>query len=138
LAYTHGSYDLLLFKVSATTLILRYKQFEYNSFYWRVGGGVRQYKVTTDLDAITGSDLVSTGVASSVGVDFAIGNHWQWENYSMGCDWIGFFQPVAGSYSYTKPNGAKDSSYTDAETDLKEMSKNGNVEFLRFYLGAAF
>jgi hypothetical protein len=139
ISYTHGSFQIWGLKVVQDAIALRYKKFESNSFYWRAGLGYRAFKMKSSvLFDLTDKDLDLEGKATSLGLDFAIGNQWQWSAFTIGCDWIGYFQPLVGQSEVNKPTGVDDSDYERRKKDMKKFSDNGSGQLLRFYLGVSF
>ncbi len=126
-----------------------FKHFLGNSFYYRTG--LDYLKVESDRAVYSrvtvypynGSSIVeseSSGqfTGSMFGATLAIGNQWQWENFTMGCDWIGLTAPLStqiASESFTANDfRAKD----DLTSDEKLFLKDNKLHLLRFYLGASF
>ena len=79
---------------------------------------------------------------NSAAINFQIGNQWQLQTFTMGCDWVGLSIPVYSNVSDKRLNAAAAASTTNYNDKLDERSKrysseiNGN--FVRFYLGMSF
>lgn len=104
------------------------KKFESNSFYYKPEIYARSQEnvnsTTTGYSSSTGDYLISkdTNKIEDIGVSFRIGNQWQWDNFTLGCDWIG----ITRSMTTTKKSG-----------NIKSHDKN-TASLLNFYLGASF
>jgi hypothetical protein len=85
------------------------KKFESNSFYYKPEIYTRTQEFVHSTSS-SSSVLLSkeTAFINDVGVSFKIGNQWQWENFTLGCDWIGITRSMTASkissniYSYEK------------------------------------
>ncbi|MBT4793049.1 MAG: hypothetical protein HON90_15860 [Halobacteriovoraceae bacterium] len=100
------------------------KQFVSNSFYFKPEIYSRsQEKVHSFTRSYYGDDRyisnIKDGYIEDVGVSFKIGNQWQWDNFTLGCDWIG----ITKSVSAIKQTGKID------QEDINSFS------VLNFYLG---
>ena len=117
-----------------------YKQFSGNSFYFKTGLDYTTYEryynygwtnnVPTDGYSYKGS---------KVSASISIGNQWQWENFTLGCDWVGLSAPLT-SESHDEKYWGDDSNYSQAKLEeSKDASlKNGFPLALHLYLGASF
>ena len=105
------------------------KQFVSNSFYVKpelygrtqdiVHSTTSSYDYQTDKYTLTDKEV---GSIRDIGASVRIGNQWQWENFTMGCDWVGFAR-----------------SLTTLEESGKITSNElSNISLLNFYLGATF
>jgi len=106
------------------------KYFVGNSFYWR--GGIdsvsTSYRCSNRATwfSFCGDDFD----AQSAVISISIGNQWQWENFTLGTDWIGFGTSFPLSSAAT---GAEGGAVPD------HYGKVGSAgSLLRFYLGFAF
>ena len=78
---------------------------------------------------------------SDIGATFAIGNAWQWENFQIGCDWIGVHLPaiyLQKKYSNENVDLTSADSVERRRNYFRNTATMLNVQGLRFYLGAAF
>lgn len=137
-SYTTGKFELFGFKMKSDSLAVRYKSFHGNSFYWRAGGIYRAYSYNTSSDILSANSINGSVKVSSIGVDFAIGNHWQWETFTQGIDWIGFSSPLAGTYSVSRPTNATDEWYEKEKKTARSLTKQGDLQLFRYYLGISF
>jgi hypothetical protein len=113
-----------------------------NTTYYRLGlderkvSAVRAYVSSVDSKYDTRRAFEGSSTAAS----FSLGNQWQWENFTLGCDWIGYTTPLGSkveSQSYasaTSPDYERARLEEDKSYYLKESFYHG----LRFYLGATF
>jgi hypothetical protein len=69
---------------------------------------------------------------------FAIGNQWQFENFLIGCDWIGLNVPVSESISKDKVVSNYSYDITSHNSDRDRLFKNTTGSLLSFYIGASF
>lgn len=78
--------------------------------------------------------------AKSAVLDLAIGNKWQWSNFTLGCDWIGVMVPIAqiSKKDDLTDDGSLSRSDQNHKDTANELAKVTNLQFLRFYLGVAF
>lgn len=99
------------------------KSFNGNSFYFEPSVYYRKQKVVQETTTVN-SVLISSksGDITDIGVSIRIGNQWQWDSFTIGCDWIGLTQ----SLSDLDSNGNLDSD------------EYGSLSLLNLYLGASF
>lgn len=139
-SYVSGSTDILFLKVKATLVEARYKKFWGNSFYTNLGVGYRTIEIGASLAPLTGSkDIDSSLSVSSIGASVGIGNRWQWESFTIGCDWIGTFIPLTttGETKVNEPS-ADASDIKRTEKEAEDLGKASSGQILRFYLGVSF
>lgn len=136
---------LFINSYSSTGVELSFKQFFGNSFY--LTSGVRHQNISiSDSDrSIFYEDEYYAWEAKGTRTSalLAIGNQWQWENFTMGVDWIGLGLPFASSYKEKAlSNGAELSSSPGYRNEIEQIKKENFKEnyalALRFYLGASF
>jgi hypothetical protein len=102
------------------------KHFTGNSFYIRPSLYLRSQQFADDEEYDTASNsYLATDITDyqTIGIGFNIGNQWQWENFTLGCNWIGIRKDI------TTLN--KDGPGTDGYNEV-------SAELLNFYLGASF
>jgi hypothetical protein len=121
--------------VDGKSIGAHFKQYVGNSFYYRIGLDVR----TFDYEFSDTSGGSAQFKATSVGATFNIGNQWQWKNFHLGCDWIGFTVPLSKSYKdELLVTGGSFYTAEDLEEDKDVLVEKTTVNLLRFYLGASF
>ena len=129
-----SEFSLFGYSVATTNAAIRYKRFFGNSFNVYGGGGLRQ--LTFSSPTVSGSDTLTS---RSLAVETGIGNHWSFDNLSIGCDWVGLLIPVATLSS--SDSFKSDKSAESIESDRNSFKKNSNSTDLmtvRFFLGAQF
>ncbi len=120
--------------IKTNSVGLSYKHFTANTFYFRAGADYR----TVDYSYLSSSNSSNQYKfkGESVTASFSIGNQWQWENFTLGCDWVGYSLPVYSRiYTESSTGSPTLSSISD---DQDRYVKNGTFSFVRFYLGATF
>lgn len=132
--YSWSEYD-----IKTSSVGLHYKHFVGNSFYFRVGADYRKvdYRYTS-RDIITNAvDSENKFTGDSIAATILIGNQWQWDNFTLGCDWIGAALPLTSNVNTESLSGPNPNSrYLKEDQDW--LLKNGITMALRFYLGATF
>ena len=132
---------------------LRLTQFYGNSFFVSYGLGVRRFQGSLNF---TEKKLVIVGDAGEwrtnnyefykvkqqdMGVEIALGNRWQWQNFSMGIDWIGLYVPVykfvADRQREANPSTA-DTKNTNEAVENLDFKQRWGTQLLRFHLGSTF
>ena len=113
------------------SLTLGYRYFTGNSFnimpaiYYRRSNSVH-YRAAF----FTGTPERSTLTYEDVGAGLRIGNEWQWENFTLGADWIGVNAKVI-QINKEKHNGSGDFDLFSIEEDI-------TITMLSFYIGYTF
>ncbi len=99
------------------------KHFVGNSFYYKPEVFYRKQRLVTETTNNSARLISATaGDYTDIGLSIKIGNQWQWENYTLGCDWVGLNQTA----SVVDING------TLERDDLPTFTA------LNFYMGASF
>ena len=139
LYYVSGSFDLFA-KVEYSLAGLVYQRFVGNSFYLRTGLVQRSIDFSEGVIAqALGSTSELQSNATSMGLEFGIGNRWQWDNFTLGCTWIGWFAPLSTSTKRTQiPSSATQTEIDEFDSDLDKLGKAGHLQFLRLSMGVAF
>lgn len=141
LEFSQGSYPRLLEygEVTATVIGARYKRFFGNSFYINTGANYRKIELESRGGLFYTSDEASQkGLAESITAGIAIGNQWQFDNFTLGCDWIGLDAAVAKLKSDYKSTGFSSATAEEEKKDWDEISRVATAQLLRFYIGASF
>ena len=115
------------------------KKFMSNSFY--INGGIDYTTMKYDNDYIFTTSSIKDAYgfeANMISASFVIGNQWQWDTFTLGCDWVGMTLPI----SHNVTSEYADTSYSTAKRYNKEdqdtLLVNGSPQLLRFYVGATF
>lgn len=139
--YFSAQFSFLGYKSDVTLATARAKYFFANSFYAQAGLGMRSLDLQDTGDAIfaTGKDESTKFHATSLVGEVGIGNRWQWSGFTMGCDWVGYVQPVAqlGESESFGSDVSEESKAADRQ-DYEEARKKGNTMLVRFALGWSF
>lgn len=135
---TGSSYD-----IKSKSLGVHYKQFTGNSFYFRTGADFRTIDYNYQYRSVSfpadNADIEFTG--TSFAANFQIGNQWQWDNFTLGCDWVGISVPITHSISderFVSTGLFEDYDRKRMADDKKFLVEGSNLNLLRFYLGASF
>lgn len=128
----HGGMNLLLDNGQGKVWSIggHAKNFIGNSFYWRAG---IDYVSTSYRCSNPGTWFFFCGDdfdAQSAVISISIGNQWQWENFTLGTDWIGFGTSLPISSSASRAEGGT------VPDQYRKVGSAGSL--LRFYLGFAF
>jgi hypothetical protein len=126
-------------ETKVTTIGVHAKKFLANSFY--VKGGVDYSTVKYDNDYIwtTSANKDAYGFeASMISAALVIGNQWQWENFTLGCDWIGLTMPISQTISSEYADESSDLAAKYNKEDQQTLLKDTTAQALRFYVGYTF
>lgn len=131
--------NLSKYEVQAKSFGVHYKQFVGNSFYYRAGV---DYRTLSYEYQYIPNDERSSFNGDSVALNFQIGNQWQWDNFTLGCDWVGMSLPITSEVKDKKLNAAAqaDANFHNnrIEDDSNQLVKQSHLNLLRFYLGMSF
>lgn len=137
LEFSKGTLPYFFFNLNATTIGANYKHFFGNSFYTKLGVDYRSISIS-DIDLLYTKQSGTIGEAETIVGNAAIGNQWQWENFTMGCDWIGVNPPLTVLNTKYDSANLNDSDKNDLDRSWNNVAKVTSWQFLRFYLGASF
>lgn len=139
MSHARGRFGIFIASVSSRMTSVRWKQWWGNSFYTNLGLARRVTALEATLDPVTGSDEVSARIElTSLGADLQVGNRWQWDRFTLGCDWLGFFYPVSTSGSLEiGAAGAKHEEKDELKGLARRFGELFTVQGLRFYMGVA-
>lgn len=128
------------FDVTVGTVAVNLKHFVSETFYLKGGAAYRQ----TTLSNLTCRDCGpgvtrDWGAARTIDGEFAIGNQWQWENLTLGADWLGLMVPtVRIDDSVTDAFGLSSNENRQANEVWDVITKSAGVSVARVYVGASF
>jgi hypothetical protein len=119
------------------------KRFVSNSFYTKGGIDYRtiDYKHTDDNNIFglsNNPDTIRSFSGESGAVSLAIGNQWQMQNFTIGCDWFGVELPFASRVYNVSYSNADESTRRDNRADFRRYVTSVNYTFTRLYFGASF
>jgi hypothetical protein len=140
--YASGESTFLWTKTEAVLAGATYKRFYGNSFYTNFALDYRRITEHADGDLFdfgsTTNDHRFIGRSETITAGIAIGNQWQWENFTLGCDWFGLNAPIAKLSSDYDRTGLTDEENSRAKEAWDRMNNQVTAQLLRFYLGASF
>jgi len=113
---------------------LQYKRFVANTFYFKTGA---EYFVI-DYNYSLSSSGNYTFKGNLLAASFSIGNQWQFETFTLGCDWVGILLPLSSNTTSDVVNSSSIYAREDSNSDQKRYLKDSSLQFVRFYLGASF
>ncbi len=122
-------YSNVNFRQTTDAVSANWKYFTGNSFYIRPGIFYVDYQYKTEGYIFGNSDISR----KDLGVSFGIGNQWQWENFTIGCEWIGL---QAGMLNLSR-SGRDNTLFSDIDgrgTDRDWKS----ASLLKLNIGASF
>lgn len=137
LEFSKGTLPYFFFNLNATTIGANYKHFFGNSFYTKLGFDYRSISVS-DIDLLYTKQSGPIGETETIVGNAAIGNQWQWQNFTMGCDWIGINPPLAVLSTKHETTSLNDPDNDQLDRSWNNLAKVTSWQFLRFYLGASF
>jgi hypothetical protein len=125
-------------RITGNSLGVHYKKFNGNSFYYHMGIDYRTVNFSHSyVDQTLNYDYSFSGNVTSLGI--AIGNQWQWESFTLGCDWIGLSRSIGSNKTSESIHQVGTSSAAhDLKNDEDAYFAQASVYLLRFYLGATF
>lgn len=136
--FSKGTLHYIFFDIEATTFEMTYKHFFSNSFYTRVGAAYRKILLSNAWFLFSNQTISEIGYVESLAADIAIGNQWQWNNFTLGCDWIGYMAPVSTLNKSFDAHGATGNDLKDLDKAWDNLANVGSFQFLRLYLGVSF
>lgn len=98
---------------------LGYKMFVSNSFYIKPELYYRAQNREVEYDYLI--DRYEFKDFKDIGIFFKIGNQWQWDNFTIGCDWLGIGRTVLA-----------------LEDSDDYFDRSAEISYLNFYLGMSF
>lgn len=124
--------------ISGNSLSASYKRFVSNSFYFIGGASYRQVKYAKAENFGSISDYAYDFDGNGIALDFSIGNQWHWQNFTMGCDWIGGSIPVANRIETENISGNLSYGQSSLDDRKKMYFESFSLRALNFYIGANF
>ncbi|HWU43533.1 MAG TPA: hypothetical protein VN132_08850 [Bdellovibrio sp.] len=118
-----------------TSVGVNYKHFAGNSFYFK--GGVDYRTISYEYND-SWSPEVYNFKGRGVDASFLIGNQWQWDNFTLGCDWVGITVPLSHEITEEKITSSQVGTNSDLKKAEDHYLKNAIAQGLRFYMGLSF
>lgn len=127
------------YSITFDTIGAHYKHFVKNSFYIKPGVEYRKlsYNYTTYFSDKTLEESTQfTG--TTLTANFALGHQWQWDHFTMGCDWVGVALPLSSTVDSEYTAGTYSRNLKRLSDDKQRYIKDIALYFGQFYLGASF
>ena len=103
----------------------KYRRFWGNSFNTTIGLAQRTISADVDFgDFDTLEELPETSISvNSKVLNIALGNKWQWETFTIGCDWFGVSIPIIEGDVATSvpPAGASQEALDDYQESIDNL-----------------
>lgn len=78
------------------------------------------------------------GVYTDMSWDSGIGNRWQWQSFTLGCEWFGFYTRGA-KLSHKLENDEDPTADAEKRRQIREDDPGlGNFRFLTLHAGVVF
>jgi hypothetical protein len=126
----------------------RYTQFLSNSLYLTGGIAYRYFhgQVSTRLDASNAIEPSSRiqfyqTKKEDAGIDIALGNRWQWNEFSLGFDWFGLYAPqltISDSRQRDVIPNSADRDQSNRAVRSMDLIRQVGFQTTRLYVGATF
>ncbi|MNK86419.1 hypothetical protein D3C87_1063300 [compost metagenome] len=124
--------------ISGSSLAVSYKKFVNNSFYFTSGASYRKIKYNESENFGSVSDYAIDFEGNAIALDFSIGNQWQWQNFTLGCDWIGGSLPISNRIETENITGNLSNGQTNLDDRKNMYFETFSLSALNFYIGASF
>ncbi len=145
LDFTKGRANIRFFSnedITTSSVGISYKHFTSNSFYFKAGADYRtvDYKSDSTCIIFCGPSIEQKFKGESLAASLSIGNQWQFENFTLGCDWVGYSLPLYSNVHDVVVTGTASASDTIQFKDDQDFFTKDPAftTFVRFYLGASF
>jgi hypothetical protein len=139
--YATGTLRFLGDDTKYTFFTADFHQFVGNSFYLFGGAGIRDFeKVNTSYKFLASSnrDSKTTFSRRSSVAELGLGNRWQFETLTLGCDWLSYALPISTMSSSGKYEGEfTESEKSKEQSDFNTQANRGTFTAVRFYLGVS-
>jgi hypothetical protein len=138
--FATGDAKLGEFEANKKIIEVKAKKFFGNSFYVDGGIGYETWEVSYPVAVDSGSydTRQLSGNVQNTGVELHIGNQWQWDGFTLGCDWVGYFLSLNTSTSFNDDSGVSPEKKEAEEKDVKQTFAGNSPHITRFYVGWAF
>lgn len=133
-SYSSVSAEVVDFKFKKSITEIGAKFFTGSSFYYGLSLGMEDFSfdtLTSELDKLTGN-------VSTLGISGVIGNQWNTGNFTIGCDWIGFYRSLSSSVTIEAEDSLGDVVVEVEKQQALDNLGGSSIHLLRFYLGVAF
>ncbi|MEI6397235.1 MAG: hypothetical protein WCO71_00565 [Pseudomonadota bacterium] len=139
-SYLTGSAKIGSFESRKSLMEAKAKYFLGETFY--VDGGFAHESWGVNYSVLKSGGTLETadirGKVTNTGIDLHIGNQWQWEGFTLGCDWVGYFLNLSTSTSYGSTSGLDTEDQKSEEAKVKKNLGGSSAHVTRFYIGWSF
>jgi hypothetical protein len=138
--FSSGGASIGDFKADKSIIELKAKKFFGNSFYVDGGLGYELWNVNypVSISDTSSETRKLKGTVQNTGLEFHIGNQWQWDGFTLGCDWLGYFLSLSSSTSFKSDSSVSAQKKEEEEKDVKKTFVGSSAHITRLYLGWAF
>lgn len=136
------------FQAYSTTVALYMKRYVGNSFYFELGLAAHERNVRTKEYTYDFRPNGSFGAVyydeesytqKDAGLQFGIGNQWQWEHFTLGCEWVGAYVPLdARGFSGKSRRHFINGDVQDLSLSKKKNNLDASLRALNFSFGWQF
>ena len=136
--YNAGTYEYMT--TTGSSYGASIKQFLGNSFYFRLGGGVKKASFIYETQDSYATSRVEQGRAEgrATYASFSIGNQWSFKSFTIGCDWLGWSKIMDWKLSEVIQPSATSSHISTIKRHEDYFFKDDTPIVTNFYLGYAF
>lgn len=146
--YSNGGYNsgnyFYNFSNSSSSFGVQYKKFFGNSFFVQSGLNYETFKsdyAEIFEDSSTGLLIPSGSTLDINSLLFVlkIGNHWQWSNFTLGCDWLTLEMPSFTTFNRERVWGKfQANSLASIREDKSYYTEHGALTFGKINLGVSW
>lgn len=127
---------------TAASVGLGVRQFLGDFFNVRLGMRIRHLEETESPGDKLDFRTPNYWTVWDTGLDFALGNRWQWQNATLGIDWFGMYTPVyriSGETQATNLNTGVQESWAGVKGESSSFdAMDADVRLLHVYAGVWF
>lgn len=137
--YALGNVNLNGAIYDSTLIEVTYKRFLTNSFYMDAGFASEQIDVKYNVvsAALPVASVESNAEFQRWGVVLHMGNQWQWNHFTLGCDWLGHQLSLSRKESFNPAGAGDPGDEARQKRDVKKAARS-TLQVLRFFLGFSF
>jgi hypothetical protein len=136
------------FQAYSTTAALYIKRYAGNSFYFELGAAAHERNVRTKDYTYDFRSDGSFGAVyydeedyrkQDIGLQLGLGNQWQWEHFTLGCEWVGAYVPIqATGFSGKSRRHLTSGEEQELSLGKKKNNLNTSLRALNFSFGWQF
>lgn len=138
--FSTGSASIGDYKADKSIVEIKAKKFFGNSFYVDGGLGYESWNVSypVSINDTSFETRKLKGTVQNTGLEFHVGNQWQWGGFTLGCDWVGYFLSLSTSTSFKGDSSVSAEKKKEEEKDVEKKFAGSSPHVTRLYLGWAF